>query len=156
MLVTKREIQWKRNNDVITVPAGSEVEEVNGVYWIAPKDSDTFLRYDLIHYGCHVESNNVYCTDIFVRTEYTMHQISEEVFTELNKYNYVMGGIEGHVSPIGTRYLEMKEEDFIQALMYSIEKSYEYGCVNNELLDAGILNSIELKEYKVDGKEYQN
>ena len=98
------------------------------------------------------ESNNVYCTDIFVRTEYTMHQISEEVFTELNKYNYVRGGVKGYVSPIGTRYLEMKEDDFIKALMYSIEKSYEYGCINNELLDAEILNSIKLKEYKVDGK----
>ena len=143
MLITKREIQCKRNNDVITFPAGSEVIEINGVYWIK---ENAFLRYDLIHLGCHVEANNVYCTDIFVRTEYTMYSISEEVFTELNKYNYVMGGIEGHVSPVGTRFLEMKQEDFIQALMYSVEKSYGYG---NELLHAGILNSIELKKYKV-------
>ena len=47
----------------------------------------------------------------------------------------------------------MKEDDFIKALMYSIEKSYEYGCINNELLDAEVLNSIELKEYKVDDKK---
>ena len=149
MLVTKREIQWKRNNDVITFPAGSEVAEVNGAYWIS---QNTFLNHDLIHYGCQVEFDNVYCADIFVRTEYTMHYISEEVFTELNKYNYVRGGVKGYVSPVGTRYLEMKEDDFIKALMYSIEKSYEYGCINNELLDAEVLNSIELKEYKVDDK----
>lgn len=146
MLVTKREIQWIDN---ITFPAGSEVKEVNGVYWIS---QNTILNHDLIHYGCQVEFDNVYCTDIFVRTEYTMHQISEEVFTELNKYNHLRGGVKGYVSPVGTRYLEMREDDFIKALMYSIEKSYVYGCVNNKLLDAVILNSIELKEYKVDGK----
>jgi hypothetical protein len=158
MLVTKREIQWKRTfsafNDVITFPAGSKVKEVNGVYWIEPdKNSDTFLNHDLIHYGCQVEFDNVYSTDIFVRTEHTMHQISEEVFIELNKYNHVHGCVkEYYASQIGTKFLEMKEEDFVKALMYSIEKSYEYGCINNELLDAEVLNSIKLKEYKVDGK----
>ena len=158
MLVTKRDIQWKRSfsafNDVITFPAGSKVEEVNGIYWIdwRQKGLDTILKYDLIHYGCYVEFNNVHCTDIFVRTENNMHQISEEVFIELNKYNNVRGGVSGYVSQVGTRFLEMKEEDFVKALMYSIEKSYEYGCINNELLDAEVLNSIKLKEYNVDDK----
>ena len=156
MLVTKREIQWKRSfsafNDVITFPAGSEVEEVNGVYWIKAKGEDTFLNHDLIHYGCQVEFDNVYCTDIFVRTEYTMYQISEEVFTELNKYNHLRGGVKGYCSQVGTRFLEMREDDFISALVFSIEK----GCINNELLNTEVLNSIELKEYKVDDKEYPN
>ena len=156
MLVTKREIQWKRSfsafNDVITFPAGSEVKEVNGVYWIKAKGEDTILNHDLIHYGCQVEFDNVYCTDIFVRTEYTMYSVSEAVFTELNKHNHLRGGVKGYVSPVGTRYLEMREFDFIKALMYLVDLCYEYGCINNELSDAGILNSIELKEYKVDDK----
>lgn len=65
MLVTKRDIQWNRSfsafNDVITFPAGSKVEEVNGIYWIdwRQKGFRTILKHDLIHYGCQVEFDNV-------------------------------------------------------------------------------------------------
>jgi enoyl-[acyl-carrier-protein] reductase (NADH) len=151
MLVTKREVQLKRSFGTITFNAGSTVKEVGGIYYIAVKDA--FLNQELLQYGGQVEFDNVYSTDIFVRTEHSIRQISEEVFIELNKYNHVHGCVkEYYASQIGTRFLEMKEEDFVKALMYSIEKSYEYGCINNELLDAEVLNSIKLKEYNVDDK----